>query len=83
MEIEPGSLEVFVEGKTLFNSLQEIESLTQKDLDLHPINFGDEDEPIMVDFDVELPKGTIMKLIGRNLAWEDAPVDLKYEFKRI
>lgn len=47
MEIESGTLEVFVEGKTLFNSLQEIESLTQKDLDLHPINFGDEDEPIM------------------------------------
>ena len=42
MEIEPGSLEVFVEGKTLFNSLQE-----QKDLDLHPINFGDEDDPMM------------------------------------
>lgn len=44
---------------------------------------GNEDEPIMVDFDVELPKGTIMKLIGRNLTWEDAPVDLKREFKRI
>lgn len=46
MEIEPGSLEVFVEGKTLFNSLQDIENLIQKDLDLHPINFGD-DEPMM------------------------------------
>lgn len=44
---------------------------------------GREDEPIMVDYDVDLPKGTIMKLIGRNLTWEDAPVDLKREFKRI
>lgn len=50
MEIEPGSLEVFVEGKTLFNSLQEIESLTQKDLDLHPINFGNDNEPISTDW---------------------------------
>lgn len=50
MEIEPGSLEVFVEGKTLFNSLQEIESLTQKDLDLHPINFGNDNEQISNDW---------------------------------
>lgn len=42
-----------------------------------------EGEPIIVDYDVELPKGAIIKLIGRNLTWEDAPVDLKWEFKRI
>ena len=26
---------------------------------------------------VELPKGTIKKLIGRELTWEDDPVELK------
>lgn len=26
---------------------------------------------------VELPKGTIKKLIGRDLTWEDEPVELK------
>lgn len=26
---------------------------------------------------VELPKGTIKKLIGRELKWEDEPVELK------
>ena len=30
MEIEPGSLEVFVEGKTLLKSLQEIDELMEK-----------------------------------------------------
>lgn len=28
---------------------------------------------------VELPKGTIKKLIGRELSWEDEPVELKEE----
>lgn len=28
---------------------------------------------------VELPKGTIEKLIGRKLKWEDEPVELKEE----
>lgn len=42
-----------------------------------------EGEPMIVDYDVELPKGAIRKLIGRDLTWEDAPVDLKFEFKRI
>lgn len=27
----------------------------------------------------ELPKGTIKNLIGRNLTWEDNPVELKEE----
>ena len=26
---------------------------------------------------IELPKGSIKKLIGRNLTWEDDPVELK------
>lgn len=26
---------------------------------------------------VELPKGTIKKLIGRELTWEDKPIELK------
>lgn len=28
---------------------------------------------------VELPKGSIKKLIGRELTWEDEPVELKEE----
>lgn len=28
---------------------------------------------------VKLPKGTISKLIGRELRWEDEPVELKEE----
>lgn len=28
---------------------------------------------------VELPKGSIKKLIGRDLTWEDEPVELKEE----
>lgn len=28
---------------------------------------------------IELPKGTIVKLIGRNLTWKDEPVELKEE----
>ena len=27
--------------------------------------------------DIELPKGTIKKLIGHELTWEDEPVELK------
>ena len=30
-----------------------------------------------VDMEIELPKGTIKKLIGRELTWEDNPVELK------
>lgn len=29
--------------------------------------------------DIELPKGTIKKLIGRDLTWQDEPVELKEE----
>jgi hypothetical protein len=28
---------------------------------------------------IELPKGSIKKLIGRELTWEDEPVELKEE----
>ena len=28
---------------------------------------------------IQLPKGTIKKLIGRDLTWEDEPVELKEE----
>ena len=47
MEIEPDTLEVFVQGETLFNTLENIEKLTMRDLDLHPVNFGNDREPIM------------------------------------
>lgn len=29
--------------------------------------------------DIQLPKGSIKKLIGRDLTWEDNPVELKEE----
>lgn len=28
---------------------------------------------------IKLPKGSIKKLIGRNLTWEDEPIELKNE----
>ena len=28
-------------------------------------------------YSIELPKGTISKLIGRELSWDDEPVELK------
>jgi hypothetical protein len=31
------------------------------------------------DIGIELPKGSIEKLIGRKLTWEDEPVELKEE----
>ena len=31
------------------------------------------------DTEIELPKGSIRKLIGRDLFWEDNPVELKEE----
>ena len=31
------------------------------------------------DTGISLPKGTIKKLIGRHLTWEDEPVELKEE----
>ena len=31
------------------------------------------------DTEIELPKGTIKKLIGRELTWKDEPVELKEE----
>lgn len=30
---------------------------------------------------VELPKGSIQKLIGRKLTWEDEPIELKEDKK--
>jgi hypothetical protein len=32
-----------------------------------------------VEMSIELPKGSIKKLIGRDLTWEDEPVELKEE----
>lgn len=31
------------------------------------------------DTEIELPKGSIKKLIGRDLDWNDEPVELKVE----
>lgn len=36
-----------------------------------------ESEFSLVDMDIELPKGTIKKLIGKDLTWKDEPVELK------
>lgn len=30
-----------------------------------------------IDFEIYLPKGSIYRLIGRTLTWEDDPVELK------
>lgn len=38
-----------------------------------------EEESIFYDSEISLPKGTIKKLIGRDLTWEDNPVELKEE----
>ena len=38
----------------------------------------DSDEDLE-DTEIELPKGSIKKLIGRDLTWEDEPVELKEE----
>lgn len=38
---------------------------------------GDEEYEDLYDDWVSLPKGSIKKLIGRELSWEDEPVELK------
>ena len=41
--------------------------------------WGDEEYEDLYDDWVSLPKGSIKKLIGRELSWEDEPVELKEE----
>lgn len=41
-----------------------------------PFLIGDDEYSEMGDV-IELPKGSIEKLIGINLTWEDEPVELK------
>ena len=38
-----------------------------------------EDGGVFYDTEISLPKGTIKKLIGRDLTWSDEPVRLKEE----
>ena len=38
-----------------------------------------EDGGVFYDTEISLPKGTIKKLIGRDLTWRDEPVELKEE----
>lgn len=38
-----------------------------------------EDGGVFYDTEIPLPKGSIKKLIGRELSWEDEPVELKEE----
>lgn len=40
-------------------------------------DWGDEEYEDLYDDWVNLPKGSIKKLIGRELTWEDEPVELK------
>lgn len=40
-------------------------------------NFEYDPDGYRIDFTVVLPKGTIKKLIGRDLTWEDEPVEIK------
>ena len=54
--------------KSLYK-LWEPEYWSDKDVD----KYGNEDTGI------ELPKGSIKKLIGRDLTWQDNPVELKEE----
>ena len=42
-------------------------------------DWGDEEYEDLYDDWVSLPKGSIKKLIGRELTWEDEPVELKEE----
>ncbi len=47
-----------------------------------PYRFANNQWDYDIDADVvcvELPKGSIEKLIGRKLTWEDEPVELKEE----
>ena len=44
-----------------------------------PINNEDSSDYGNEDSEVFLPKGTIKKLIGRELTWENEPVELKEE----
>ncbi len=42
-------------------------------------DWGDEEYEDLYDDWIALPKGSIKKLIGRELSWEDEPVELKEE----
>lgn len=42
-------------------------------------DWGDEEYEDLDDDWVDLPKGSIKKLIGRELSWSDEPVELKEE----
>ena len=39
----------------------------------------EDDAGVLYDTEISLPKGTIKKLIGRDLTWSDKPVELKEE----
>ena len=41
--------------------------------------YDGEEEGIFYDSEISLPKGSIKKLIGRDLTWEDNPVELEEE----
>lgn len=47
--------------------------------DFKPERYNDFFWVVDVGDDVYLPKGTIKKLIGRDLNWNDEPVELKEE----
>lgn len=47
--------------------------------DFKPERYNDFFWVVDVGDDVYLPKGSIKKLIGRDLTWEDNPVELKEE----
>lgn len=45
----------------------------------HDERNDDTGDPYYLGYSIELPKGTISKLIGRGLSWEDEPVELREE----
>ena len=40
---------------------------------------AEENQPLCYRDMIELPQGTIKKIIGRDLSWSDEPVELKEE----
>ena len=58
-----------IDSNSLLYKLWEPEYWSDEDVS----DYGNEDT------EIKLPKGTIKKLIGRDLTWEDNPVELKEE----
>ena len=56
-------------------SISDYSSLNKENTDFWAYIYNDPDEGY-ADIAIELPKGSIKKLIGRELTWDDEPVEL-------